>query len=117
MSKHDLEVVETRVRSELPLEELLNARWAAGDVGERCVIGGVCLDPGVSTHGGCVGVQVGEDDWSQYQQIFRNWGGSDDPTGDGSVQGAVSGIKDGVCVDTRDKEVLDGDTSALDSLD
>lgn len=62
MREHDLEVVETRVRNELPLEVLLITIWAAGDVGVRDGAGGVCLDPSVTTVGGSVGVQVVEED-------------------------------------------------------
>jgi hypothetical protein len=66
MSEHNLEVGQTRVRSELPLEELLNTGWIASNVGERSGDGGVAgviLDPGVSADGTCVRVEVVEDDY------------------------------------------------------
>jgi hypothetical protein len=65
VSEHHLELVEARVRSELPLEEFSDVGSIAEDVGERscvCGVGGVCLGPGVFAGGAGVGVQVGEDD-------------------------------------------------------
>jgi hypothetical protein len=65
VSKHHLELVEARVRSELPLEELSDVGSIAEDVGERSSVGGVggvYLCPGVFAGGAGVGVQVGEDD-------------------------------------------------------
>ena len=62
--EHDLELVETGVRSELPLEVLSDVGERAEDVGERSSVSGVCLGEGVGASGGGVGIRVVEDDYS-----------------------------------------------------
>lgn len=65
--EHQLEVVESRVGDELPLEVLLITVRAAGDVvGVRDRVGlvGGGLDPSVVAVGRRVGVRVAEVDWA-----------------------------------------------------
>lgn len=62
--EHDLELVETGVRSELPLEVLSDVGERAEDIGERSSVGGVCLGEGIGASGSGVGVRVVEDDYS-----------------------------------------------------
>jgi hypothetical protein len=69
MSELDLEVADTGVRSELPLEVLLNSGGRAEDIGEGSVAGAVCRGPGVGTGGAGVGVRIDEDDCSLHISI------------------------------------------------
>jgi hypothetical protein len=122
VSEHDLELVETRVRSELPLEELGNIGWVAEDVGGRRSAGGVCLGEGIGANGACVGVRVVEDNCSPHVSMYlEGRDRSDDPTGDGGIGGGSRDIggrdRDGLSVDIRDEEVLDAETHRLNSLD